>query len=147
MQPALDLNPSARLRRLAGMVERTGPDGAWLAAGIRARLAGTVASLDPALGLVADGGVQPILAERNDRRNSALRAFAAHWLKDLAPKSRPGALAAELDAFDRRRWPALSRRPVLPPHLIGTRDGALAEIFQIGGVPLSEKQLRRVLSD
>lgn len=142
---AVELHAASRLRRLAIAVVSIAPDGPWLAAGISAVLAGEERSLDEALGLTAHGGVSLPRQVRIARRNAMLRDFAEGFLSDLGAEKRAGELAKELARFNDRLWPRLSPRADCPPHLVGTRDGALFDLFKIGARPIGQKQLARLI--
>jgi|GEM_PF-3813860 len=135
----------ARLRRVATMIADLDPDCAWVAQVIDRRLAGEVASLDAAFGLVRRGGLSLPREIQNDRRNAVLREFADRFLHQVTPSARADALAKELFQFRSRVWPRLVAREECPPDLIGTRHGALFDLFKIDDTPIGKKQISRLI--
>jgi hypothetical protein len=146
-EAALDLRPIARLSRIAGSAHALGEDGMWLADAIAQWMAGAAPNLEAAMGLISHGGVQPVRQARNAQRDELLRRFADERLATSPMADRPRLLAEDLMTFARRRWPRLEPRPTVPPELAGTRDGDLFQLFRVGGVPLSAKQIRRILNN
>lgn len=137
---------SERLRRIADLAPAAlGEDGAWLAAAIRARLAGDAQTFDAAFGFSRRGGVSPGVAAGKARRDEILREFAARFLAGMSAPDQARALLAEVERFERRGdWSRLAVRRACPAHLIGTSGELLFGLLKIGRVP-GQRQLSDIL--
>lgn len=136
----------ALLTRLAAQAPALGADGERLAAAIMEVLAGRQNSLDAALGLRRRGGISLKIAAVHARRDDAIRAIAAQFYAGTPAAAMPATLAKTLLSFQTRSWPRLAMRETVPAHLVGTADGALFALFKLGDVPVSRRQLARILA-
>jgi len=140
------MNSADRLRRIAAAAPQVlGDDGVWLAAAIEARLAGRSRTLDAALALTRRGGAPPAVQARNARRDGLLRAYATTFLGSLAPATQAHAMSEVIRDFESRIWPRLQHLAECPAHISAEDRRALFQLFKVGRVPNSPKQLGRIL--
>lgn len=136
-------DPVAALLSLADAAVRGAPASpavaAWLAAGVRAYLAGG-ASLDAALGLSGGPGTW------SARTRAAYRSRDAHIRRAFELTGRDvGALAARITVFRGRRWPRW-RHLDSPPQGAAPVDVELWGAFKSGvRMPCSPKHLSRIV--
>lgn len=139
-------SPAARLRSLVARLPELGEDGAWMAARLKNYFDADdeSARLDEALGLIPGPGQEHWRSvERRAERDAAIRALARET-DGNAVQIREMILRYSGSAWSRDR--ALS---ACPARYEGTQRQHLFKAFKVadGDVPISAKQLRRILRE
>lgn len=143
------VNTATRLRTLADRLPELGPDGEWLAAGLRRYLNDAChgGTLDAALGLAAGAGQRRwYQAEMMARRDALIRRMA-EFHPDKSRRQQAFAIAQDAARYQAAGWRFHQGRDAMPPELDGTMRGLIWEALRTGiPFPESPRQLQSILS-
>lgn len=148
-------NSAARLRRISACIREGLPidpeDAVPLGEAIDTYLAGSVQSLDAALGLSAPGRGKPDARAllRVAERDEAIRDLAEllqGYAGSGADAERVWNVFEALEKFAEWRWPELRLATTCPDHLVGGADGHMWVILKAcGGRVLSRRYLAEII--
>lgn len=143
----------ARLRRIrdaAAAGVALGEDGPWLAAGLDAylRRAPQGLTLPAALDLaVPVGGTPWWRTDALARRDDALRRLGGEFYGSLQPRDRAAAIGVALRRYASTSWPRDRHLTSCPARLIGTVGELLFAIMSASAVPMSDRQIARIIDE